>query len=271
MTEPGEPLEGGRVDLVDELLAVACRVAVAGGDRAMIERAGRSLDITTKSSATDLVTVLDRAAEETIVGGLADDRPDDAVIGEEGTHRDGTSGVSWFVDPIDGTTNFVYGIPQWSTSVAARDAGGTAAGVVYIPMMGELFAARRDRGATLNGEPIACSAATDVSLALVATGFGYHPENRRRQAAVVAGLIASVRDIRRIGSAAIDLCYTACGRFDAYYEAGLNPWDVTAGELIAREAGCRAGSFDGGPPVPDRLLVATPAIFDDLVRLLVSA
>ena len=261
---------GPQDDLVDELLTVARRLAVEGGDRALTGRRGRSLDITTKSTATDLVTVLDRAAEEAIVAGLAEVRPADAILGEEGTHRDGTSGVSWFVDPIDGTTNFVYGIPQWATSVAAGDASGTIAGAVYVPAMGELFAAGRGRGATLNDEPIACSGATDVSLALVATGFGYRADDRRRQAAVVEHLIGSVRDIRRIGSAAIDLCYAACGRFDAYYEAGLNPWDVAAGELIAREAGCRSGDFEGGPPVANRLLVSTPVLFDDLVRLLTS-
>ena len=132
-----------------------------------------ALDVTTKSSATDLVTVLDHTAEATIVARLAGLRPGDAVVGEEGTHQDGTSGVSWLIDPIDGTTNFVYGVPQWATSVAASAAARTLAGAVYVPAMGELFAAARGRGATLNGEPISCSGCTDVSLALVATGFGY--------------------------------------------------------------------------------------------------
>jgi len=256
--------------LVDELLAVACRVALDGGQVAASGRGvtAEDLDVATKSTATDLVTVLDRRAEETIVTGLAELRPSDAVVGEEGTHQGGTSGISWFVDPIDGTTNFVYGVPQWATSVAAVDADGSVAGAVYVPAMGELFAAGRGRGATLNGEPIVCSGITDVALALVGTGFSYQPANRRRQAAVVEQVIGSVRDIRRIGSAAIDLCYAACGRFDAYYEAGLNRWDVAAGELIAREAGCRTGDFAGGPPAADRVLVAAPAIFDDLVRLL---
>jgi myo-inositol-1(or 4)-monophosphatase len=256
--------------LVEELLAVACRVALEGGQVAVNGRGATAndLDVATKSTATDLVTVLDRRAEETIVAGLAELRPADAVVGEEGTHRDGTSGISWFVDPIDGTTNFVYGVPQWATSVAAVDADGSVAGAVYVPAMGEMFAAGRGQGATLNGEPIACSGITDVALALVATGFSYQPANRRQQAAVVEHVIGSVRDIRRIGSAAIDLCYAACGRFDAYFEAGLNRWDVAAGELIAREAGCRSGDFAGGPPTADRVLVAAPAIFDDLVRLL---
>jgi myo-inositol-1(or 4)-monophosphatase len=257
--------------LVDELRTLAAELAVAAGDRAAAGRGTASVQVATKSTATDLVTELDRLAEAAIVAGLDSRRPTDAIHGEEGTHRDGTSGVSWLVDPIDGTTNFVYGVPQWATSVAALDADGTIAGAVYVPAMGELFTAGRGRGATLNGAPISCSGCTDVSLALIATGFGYRPEDRRRQAAVLERVIPSVRDIRRIGSAAIDLCYTACGRVDAYYEAGLNPWDVAAGELVALEAGCRSGDFEGGPSVASRVLVAAPAIFDDLVRLLRAA
>jgi myo-inositol-1(or 4)-monophosphatase len=256
--------------LVEELLAAACRVALDGGQAALDGRGATALDVTTKSTATDLVTALDRRAEAAVVTKLAELRPSDAVVGEEGTHRPGSSGISWLVDPIDGTTNFVYGVPQWSTSVAAVDADGTVAGAVYVPEMGELFAAARGRGATLNAQPIACTGITDVGLALVATGFSYRPAERRRQAAVVERLIGSVRDIRRIGSAAIDLCYAACGRFDAYYEAGLNPWDVAAGELIAREAGCRTGDFAGGPPASDQVVASAPAIFDALVGLLAA-
>jgi myo-inositol-1(or 4)-monophosphatase len=256
--------------LVEELVAVACRVALEGGQVAASGRGATALDVATKSTATDLVTVLDRRAEDAIVAELARLRPSDAVVGEEGADHEGTSGVSWFVDPIDGTTNFVYGVPQWATSVAAADADGTVAGAVYIPVMGELFAAGRGRGATLNGESISCSGITDIALALVATGFSYQAANRRRQAAVVEQMIGSVRDIRRIGSAAIDLCYAACGRVDAYYEAGLSPWDIAAGELIAREAGCRTGDFAGGPPVSDHVVASAPAIFDDLVQLLAS-
>ena len=182
--------EGGE-ELVDELMTVACQVAVEGGDVAAAGRTGTALDVTTKSSATDLVTVLDHTAEATIVARLAGLRPGDAVVGEEGTHQDGASGVSWLIDPIDGTTNFVYGLPQWATSVAASSGGGTVAGAVYVPAMGELFAAARGRGATLNGEPISSSGCSDVSLALVATGFGYRADDRRRQAALVAQLIGS--------------------------------------------------------------------------------
>ena len=166
----------------DELLDLACRLAVEAGDLALSGR--RSLDrpalgTATKSTATDLVTDLDRAAERLVVEGIRAARPDDAIVGEEGTDREGTSGISWFIDPIDGTTNFVYDVPAWSTSVAAADADGALVGAVYVPAIGELFAAARGSGATLDGEPIACSGLTDLSRALVATGFSYRPERRR--------------------------------------------------------------------------------------------
>jgi myo-inositol-1(or 4)-monophosphatase len=255
---------------VTDLVDLACRAAVEAGDAALAGRRSTTLAPDSKSTATDLVTVFDRQAEARIAGRLAAERPHDAIVGEEGTDRPGTSGVSWFVDPIDGTTNFVYDLPLWSTSVAAGDADGMLAGAVYVPALGELFAAGRGTGATLNGRPIRCSDRDDLALALVATGFAYGAARRRAQAAVVAGLIGDVRDVRRLGSAAIDLCFVAAGRYDAYYETGLNSWDAAAGELVAREAGCRTGDFRGGPPVPGELLVAAPAIFADLTDRLTA-
>jgi myo-inositol-1(or 4)-monophosphatase len=254
--------------ILDELLELAVTLARAAGDGALAGRraspvsAGPSLG--TKSTATDLVTAFDRAAERAIVDGVAAARPDDAIVGEEGTDRSGTSGIRWFVDPIDGTTNFVYDLPAWTTSIAAGDASGMLVGVVYAPALGELFTATRGGGATLNGHPIAASGCTDLALALVGTGFAYDASRRRIQAALVADLIGDVRDIRRLGSAALDLCFVAAGRYDAYYETGLQPWDAAAGELIAREAGCRSGDHHGGAPRPAELLVATPGIFDAL-------
>jgi len=261
------------VALTDEVAELTCRLAVEAGDAALAGRRDAALPAITpgtKSTATDLVTAYDRAAEALIVAGIRAARPDDAVVGEEGTNHVGTSGVSWYIDPIDGTTNFVYDLPLWSTSVAAGDAEGIFAGAVYVPALGELFAATRGGGATLNGRPIRCSDRADLGLALVATGFSYDAARRSRQGAVVAGLIGAVRDIRRLGSAAIDLCYVAAGRYDAYFEAGLNSWDAAAGELIAREAGCRTGDHHGGPPVPAELLVAAPAIFDELQQHLAA-
>ncbi len=260
--------------VADELRDLACRLAVEAGDGALAGRRGAEAAVPalgTKSSATDLVTVHDRAAEALIVAGLHAARPADAIVGEEGTDRAGSSGVSWFVDPIDGTTNFVYDLPPWSTSIAVGDADGMIAGAVYCPVLGELFAASRGGGATLNGRPIRCSDRADLGLALVATGFAYDAGRRREQAAVVGDLIAHVRDIRRLGSAAIDLCYVAAGRYDAYFETGLNPWDAAAGELIAREAGCRSGDHRGGPPDPGELLVAAPAVFEALQARLAAA
>jgi myo-inositol-1(or 4)-monophosphatase len=159
----------------------------------------------------------------------------------------------------------------WSTSVGVTDADGTVAGAVFVPATGELFAAARGDGATRNGEPIRASSEVDASLSLVATGFGYLPARRSEQARRLARLIENIRDIRRGGSAALDLCYAAAGMVDAYFEDGLNSWDVVAGELIAREAGCRTGDFAGGPATPAQLLVAPPALFDRLSALLVAA
>src|SRR5688500_9253883 len=236
-------------DTLQELLALACRLAVDAGTLAA---EGRRLDAETgdtraamtagtKSSRTDVVTRHDRAAEVAIVDGLRVARPHDAIVGEEGADHPGTSGVSWFIDPIDGTTNFMYGLPMWSTSVGAADAGGPLVGAVYIPATNDLYAAARGAGATRNGAPITARREIELSLALVATGFGYTPEQRRAQAARLADVAPMIRDLRRSGSAAIDLCYTAAGLVDAYFEENLNSWDVAAGELIAREAGCRSG------------------------------
>jgi len=262
--------------LAERLLDLARRLAVEAGDLAA---AGRRADldsgdlhaaigVATKSSATDVVTRHDRAAERVIVDGITAARPDDTIVGEEGTDRAGTSGIAWYLDPIDGTTNFLYGLPAWSTSIAAVDGDGAVAGAVYLPVTGELFAARRGGGATRNGEPIAATGETDLGLALIATGFGYDPEQRRRQSQRLVAVLPEIRDLRRGGSAAIDLVYTAAGFLDGYFEQHLNRWDMAAGELIAREAGCRSGDFHGGPGRPDELLVTTPGIFEALERLL---
>lgn len=240
---------------------------IARDGRASIASGG-ALDETTKSSRTDLVTRFDRAAEAHIVGELRRLRPDDAIVGEEGTSDDGTSGYAWFIDPIDGTTNFVYDQPSWSCSVAVARDGRMVAGAVYVPPLDELYSAALGAGATLDGTPIHVGATTDLSLALVGTGFCYDPAARRRQATVVAGLIDRVRDIRRLGSAAVDLCMVACGRLDLYYERHLNSWDAAAGELIAREAGAVATDFRGGPARPEELLVAPPALHAAAVALL---
>jgi myo-inositol-1(or 4)-monophosphatase len=252
----------------DELLELATRLAREAGALALAGRRNTVLERNTKSSTTDLVTQHDRAAEALIVERLLTDRPTDAVVGEEGAPLQGTSGYAWFLDPIDGTTNFVYDLPPWSTSVAVAYGGSTVAGAVYVPVADELFAARLGGGATLNGTPIRCSDETDLSLALVATGFSYQPARRAAQAAAIGRLIAEIRDIRRSGSAAVDLCWAAAARVDAYFEQHLNSWDAAAGELIARESGCITSDFDGGPADPSNIVAATPAIHAALLDLI---
>ena len=256
-------------ELGQELLQLATRLAVEAGQMVRDGRSERGISVRdTKSSATDTVTEFDRASELLIVGGITAARPDDGIVGEEGTSTDGTSGISWLIDPIDGTTNFLYGLPGYAVSIAAQSATDTEVGVVYVPATDELFAALRGHGATLNGNPIRCSTTAERSMALVATGFSYLPERRAMQARRAAALIPQVRDIRRLGAAAADLCYVAAGRLDVYYEEFLGPWDLAAGELIAREAGCRSGSLDGGPVRPSSVLVANPWLFEDTRALI---
>jgi myo-inositol-1(or 4)-monophosphatase len=262
-----------------ELLQLAGELATLGGTMAAdgwrrdiaVGTSRHTMTAATKSSRTDVVTVHDRAAEASIVAALVAMRPDDSIVGEEGTQRSGNSGLSWYLDPIDGTTNFLYGFPLWSTSVGVADRDGAVAGAVFVPATGELFAASRGRGATRNGEPIQASGETDASLALVATGFAYLPARRAAQGRRLAAVLPNVRDIRRGGSAALDLCYAAAGFVDAYFEDGLNSWDVAAGELIAREAGCRTGDFAGGPARPEQLLAAPPLLFQQLSAMLIDA
>jgi myo-inositol-1(or 4)-monophosphatase len=212
--------------------------------------------VATKTSATDMVTEMDRASEALIVGALLDARPDDGIVAEEGTARTGTSGVRWVIDPLDGTTNYLYGFPGWAVSIAAEvvgtagpdpePGGRVVAGVVLDAVHDELFSAALGHGARCNGEAIHSSALTEVASALVATGFGYRPERRRDQAEVLVGLLPQVRDIRRAGAASVDLCSVACGRVDAYYEHGLSWWDHAAGSLIAAEAGAEVAPLAGG-------------------------
>jgi myo-inositol-1(or 4)-monophosphatase len=255
--------------LHDELLELGTRLALQAGRMARDGRSERGIaTTTTKSTATDMVTEFDRASEALIVAGILEARPDDAIIGEEGTDARGTSGVDWLIDPIDGTTNFLYGLPGWAVSIAARTEAGTQVGVVYVPTTDELFTAIAGGGAFLNGTPITCSATDDVALALVATGFSYQAERRAAQAQRVALLLPQVRDMRRFGAAAADLCNLAAGRVDVYFEQWLGPWDLAAGELVAREAGCVTGSLDGGAVTPSSVLAANPALFDQVRDLI---
>jgi myo-inositol-1(or 4)-monophosphatase len=250
------------------LLQLCISLARQGGEHAAQCRSQGLGTLNHKSSATDVVTHCDRSTEALIVDRIRAERPEDSIVGEEGADHLGTSELVWHLDPIDGTTNFVYGLPAWCTSVAVSDSEGSLAGAVYLPMTHELFSASRSGGATLNGIAISCSTVQHLSQALIATGFGYEAARRQVQVQRLSRLIASIRDIRRSGSAAIDLCFVACGRVDAYYEDNLNSWDIAAGDLIAREAGARSTGFDGGPPTAADLVVAGPAIHSQLRALI---
>jgi myo-inositol-1(or 4)-monophosphatase len=257
--------------MTSDLLRLAQDLAREAGRRARSGRARGMQVVGTKLTDTDMVTVFDREAEAAIVGGLRAARPDDSIVGEEGGGHRGTSGIEWHVDPIDGTTSFMYGLPTWCVSIGARDAQGPLVGAVYLPDVDEMFAARRGGGATLNGAPIRCSTQHELAKTLVATGFSYTPAHRTVQSRRVTEFIHLIRDVRRMGAAAVDICFVACGRLDAYFEENLHSWDVLAAELVAREAGARSGDFAGGPLHPGEVLVAAPGVFDELSRVLTAA
>jgi myo-inositol-1(or 4)-monophosphatase len=254
------------------LVDLAAGVAERAGGLLLEGLHRRRTLVETKSTATDMVSEMDRASEALIVEALLAARPDDGIVGEEGSARDGTSGVRWVIDPLDGTTNYLYAHPGWAVSIAAEidteidteiETGSerrVIAGVVLDPVHGDLFTATLGGGARRNGEPTACSGQREMAHALVATGFGYQPVRRGAQAQVLVGLLPHVRDIRRMGAAAVDLCSVACGRVDAYFERGLAWWDLAAGALIAAEAGAIVSSLDGGPVVPGSVLAAAPGI-----------
>jgi fructose-1,6-bisphosphatase/inositol monophosphatase family enzyme len=255
------------MDGSDDLLALATDAAGRAA-RLLLDGRRRAIEtVTTKSSPTDMVSEMDRAAETLIRDHILGARPDDGFLGEESGAHHGTSGLRWVVDPLDGTTNYLYDHVGWNVSIAAEDGDGCVVGVVVDPLLGDTFAATRGGGAVRNGVPISCSSAVDLATTLCATGFGYDPERRRRQAAVVERVLPLVRDIRRVGAAAIDLCSVACGRVDAYWERGLGPWDRAAGALIAREAGAIVDDDESTGLV----VAAGPGVFDAFRGLLIDA
>jgi myo-inositol-1(or 4)-monophosphatase len=250
----------------DDLLAIGRRAAVEAG--AMVSQApAHSLRASAKSSPTDLVTEMDRASEQLIRQIILAARPDDGLTGEEGSARPSRSGVSWLIDPIDGTTNYVRGIPNFCISIAAVAAGETVVGVVCDPTLDETFTAIRNRGAALNGAPIACSSAP-LAEAIIGTGFSYSAARRAQQAEVLRAVLPAVGDIRRPGSAAVSLCWVACGRLDAFYEAGLQPWDFAAGALIAQEAGADVHASGPDQADDDLVIASAPTLTAGLRRIL---
>jgi len=254
--------------MTDDFLELAVTAARAAGallrDRFNAPRTG----VDTKTTPTDMVTDADRAAEAVIKEGIRSERPDDSILGEETGEAYGSSGLRWVVDPLDGTTNFLFGIPQWAVSIACEDAEGAFVGVVYDPLRDELFSAVRGTGATLNGSPITVSGATDLSRALIGTGFSYLASERGAAATLLPTILPRVRDIRRAGAASLDIAWVGVGRLDGFYESGLAPWDAAAGRLIVREAGGRTDVMPALGPSGSGLVAASPGIFDELRDLI---
>ncbi len=253
-------------------LAALLRLAREAAARAgALLRDGRPADLAvaaTKTSPIDVVTEMDIAAEKLITGFLTEHRPQDGILGEEGASKAGTSGVRWVIDPLDGTVNYLYGLPTWAVSIAAERDGETVVGVVEVPMRGETFHAVRGGGAYEGERRLACRLPAPMEQSLVSTGFNYVTTVRDHQAEVARQLIPRLRDIRRGGSAAVDLCDVAAGRLDGYFERGLRPWDLAAGDLIAREAGALTGGRPGERPSYDLTVAATPSLFGPLQQLL---
>jgi myo-inositol-1(or 4)-monophosphatase len=257
-------------DTAQELLRVAVEVTRAAAELARDLRTDGVTGIATKSTATDVVTAADKATERYVRDVLRERRPGDTVLGEESGESSGTGAVRWILDPIDGTVNYLYGLPQYAVSLAAELDGVVVAGVVRNVATGEEWTATRGGGAFRAGRRLAGTAVTELGQTLLATGFGYAAQRRAHQAAVMARLLPLVRDIRRLGAASLDLCFAAEGRVDAYYEKGLSLWDHAAGGLIAAEAGLLVTGLAGAPPGPDLVLAAPPGIHRALHDALVA-
>jgi myo-inositol-1(or 4)-monophosphatase len=251
-----------------ELLTLAIEAARGAGELLMKSFGGDREEISTKSSPTDLVSKADRDSERFLLNLIASERPGDGILAEEGGRAESSTGYRWVVDPLDGTINFLFRIPVWAVSVAIEDPDGGVVGVVYDPNRNEMFTAQRGEGAWLDGRRLSVSGRADLSTALVGTGFAYEVTSRIAQARIAADILGKVRDIRRAGSAALDLCSVACRRLDAFFEAYTEPWDRAAGALIVAEAG---GVVTEGPaPVGEgTTIVASNEILHDELRRLV--
>jgi myo-inositol-1(or 4)-monophosphatase len=253
----------------EELLALAVEAARRAGGL-LLERfeGGHERALATKSTPTDLVSEADLASECTIRKLLSGARPDDGFLGEEGGEEGGSSGLRWVVDPLDGTINFLFGIPQWCVSVAVADEQGALAGAIFDPCRQELFCATRHNAPTLNGTLIKASTRQELASAMVATGLAYDATVRVAQAEVLARVVPRIRDIRRFGSAALDLAWTAAGRYDAYFERTVKPWDIAAGVLICRRVGLSVLDLPEHEHLSYGVLAAVPALAQPLLELI---
>jgi myo-inositol-1(or 4)-monophosphatase len=231
----------------------------------------KPLQVTTKSAPGDLVSHVDHTAERLVIRALEQARPNDAILAEEGASRTGSSGVRWIIDPLDGTTNYVRGYPSFCASVAAEVDGRPAVGAVYEPASGTLYAAMCGRQATRNGVPIHVKDERDLSRSVLGTGFSYDAEQRRRQGSVIAEVIGRVADIRRSGSAALELCHVASGALDGFFELDLSPWDSAAGAVIAEAAGADVRYLNARHGRGPAVVAAHPHLIDQLAQLLINA
>jgi myo-inositol-1(or 4)-monophosphatase len=250
-------------DLNLELVSLAEEVARAAG--ALLMQRPDSFTFTEKSSAVDFATQMDQQAESLIVKRLLAARPEDGIIAEEGAAQPSKSGITWVIDPLDGTVNYLYGLPGWNISIAAKNQEGVIAGVVFAPTINSLWKATKGGGAYLNNKAIKCNDPVNLNLALIATGFSYDLELRKEQGARIQKLIPQIRDLRRNGAAAVDLCYVAMGAVDAYFESSLKEWDFAAGGLIATEAGALISGRTGGAPDGDMVVCAGPSLHAQLL------
>lgn len=273
---------GPSADVLDNVLACAFEAAQAAGSLLISGRPDDgSMSIETKTSATDVVTEMDRRSEELLHRMLLTARPHDGYVGEEGADSKQTSGITWVVDPIDGTVNYLYRNPLWAVSLAAcvgpdaADGRSAAVGVVHAPMLGETFWAVSGRGAFVRSDgvdrPLRVRDETRIGHALVHTGFGYESSVREFQGRAIAAVLPQVRDIRRPGSAALDMCFVAAGRCDVYFERGTHPWDRAAAALIVREAGGIVGGPHGGPESYELTIATNNHLFADVHSMLISA
>lgn len=275
-----DPARGQATASAAELLELAVAIAREAG-ALLLDRfdGGAERALASKTTPTDLVSEADLASERLIRERIAAARPDDAILAEEGGGEDGSSGLTWVVDPLDGTVDFLFGIPQWCVSVAVRDDDGALAGAIFDPCRDELFSATRtgpplltdraSRGSVTGGAPLRpiARACEELAQAMVATGFAYDAAVRAAQAEVLRRLLPRVRDIRRFGSAALDLAWTAAGRYDAYFERTVKPWDIAAGVLVCERAGLVVRELPTHPNLPSGIFASVPAIAEELFEL----
>ena len=249
-----------------ELLKLAESVARAAGSHLMNRPS--SFTFTEKSSVVDFATQMDQQSEELIVKQILAVRADDGIIAEEGAAKPSKSGITWVIDPLDGTVNYLYGLPGWNVSIAAKDADGVLVGVVYAPSINGFWSAIRGRGAKYNGNKIKCNDPVTLDKSLLATGFAYDLNLRVSQGDTMAKLLPKIRDLRRNGAAAVDLCYVAMGAIDGYFEGSLKEWDYAAGGLIATEAGAVISGRGGKAADSDLVVCAGPALHAQLLPLI---